>query len=163
MINVRHLISALLLFVSADTLLAVTTPSKLPNKTKKVTFKTPPKKDCLDDRSQIEKDAWAVRNFNKSCLFGKHSQVIKVLTEYERYQMQLHNKKKVSVNFNIFLEQYEDTTPLHQAVKNNYFDLVTTLLQFGANPTLKDKNGKKPVDYTNNDDLRFILQDAELE
>lgn len=38
-------------------------------------------------------------------------------------------------------------TPLHLAMKNRFMPGIFFLLSFGADPLIKDKSGKKPIDY----------------
>ena len=53
-------------------------------------------------------------------------------------------------------------TPLMIAAQNNFFEFVTILLFEGANPTIKDVNGKLASDMTSNEKLRIILKRAEI-
>lgn len=41
-------------------------------------------------------------------------------------------------------------TPLHSACNHNNMEAVEALLKNGANPNIKDKDGKKPAEYTKN-------------
>lgn len=45
------------------------------------------------------------------------------------------------VNAKAFL----DITPLHLAADSNYVDITLSLMEYGADPTAKDKYGKTPA------------------
>ena len=49
-------------------------------------------------------------------------------------------------------------SPLHIAVKNNFFDSACILLYYLASPFLKDKDGKKPIELTNDFDMKSLLE-----
>ena len=51
-------------------------------------------------------------------------------------------------------------TPLHIAVKNNFYDCACILLIYLASPFIKDKNGQKPIDLTNDFDMKSLLTKA---
>jgi ankyrin repeat protein len=38
-------------------------------------------------------------------------------------------------------------TPLHFAVKNCHVDVARVLLDYGADPTIRDNEGRTPLDY----------------
>ena len=75
----------------------------------------------------------------------------------------------VKRNFYIFLPSLLDygskvdacsmtgETPLHYAVKNNYYDCAFILLFYLASPFISDKNGKKPIDITDDYDMSNLL------
>ena len=75
----------------------------------------------------------------------------------------------VKRNFYIFLPSLLDygskvdacsmtgETPLHYAVKNNYYDCAFILLFYLASPFIADKNGKKPIDITDDYDMSNLL------
>ena len=48
-------------------------------------------------------------------------------------------------------------TPLHIAVRNNYYDSTCILLYYLASPFSKNKNGKSPMDLTNDYDMKSLL------
>jgi hypothetical protein len=50
-------------------------------------------------------------------------------------------------------------TPLHIACQLGNKDIALLLIQVGANPTLKNKNGQTPFDLVENETLRANLQD----
>jgi ankyrin repeat protein len=50
-------------------------------------------------------------------------------------------------------------TPLHIACQLGNKDIALLLIQAGANPTLKNNNGKTPFDLVKNDELKANLQD----
>lgn len=59
------------------------------------------------------------------------------------------------------------TTPLHAACKAGAIDLVSALVTFGANPSVKDATGKKPAELIPpespyRDDLSKMLNTAQL-
>ena len=49
-------------------------------------------------------------------------------------------------------------SPLHIAVKNDFFDTTCILLYYLASPFLKDKNGRKPIEYSKNYDMKNLLE-----
>ena len=60
------------------------------------------------------------------------------------------------------------STPLHRAVSQTGApgtagksraarEIIELLLEAGADPSIKNKSGKKPVDYATNDDVRSLL------
>ena len=51
-------------------------------------------------------------------------------------------------------------TPLHIAVKNKFYDCACILLIYLASPFIKDKNGQKPIDLTNDFDMKSLLTKA---
>ena len=53
---------------------------------------------------------------------------------------------------------FSGETPLHISIKNNYYDCVCILLYYLASPFIKDKNGKKPIDLTNDYDMKYLLK-----
>ena len=48
--------------------------------------------------------------------------------------------------------------PLHKAAKDQNVDMISLLLQFGANPLSKDSSGKSAFDYVNSSTWRVRLQ-----
>ena len=49
-------------------------------------------------------------------------------------------------------------TPLHLAVKNEYFDIIILLLKnSGINIDIEDDKGRKPIDYATNNKIRQLL------
>ena len=70
------------------------------------------------------------------------------------------NYKKLSIiltqpNIIVNVKNSDGQTPLHYALKNRAPDIkiIELLLQYGADPTIKDKKGKTPADIT--DDLKI--------
>ncbi|XP_078537149.1 L-asparaginase-like [Lissotriton helveticus] len=56
---------------------------------------------------------------------------------------------------------YDYRTPLHAAVNNNHLEMVTLLLQHGANTELKDRWNKRPIDDARRlgyEDLEILLE-----
>ena len=49
-------------------------------------------------------------------------------------------------------------TPLHIGVINNSYECVCLLLVNLASPFIKDKNGKKPIDLTNDFNMKIVLK-----
>ena len=49
-------------------------------------------------------------------------------------------------------------TPLHVAVKTNCYESVSLLLFYLASPFIKDKDGKKPIDNTNDFQMKLLLE-----
>ena len=58
------------------------------------------------------------------------------------------------VNFQNFIGD----TPLHIGVKNNFYECVVLLLVNFASPFIKDKDGKIPLDNTNDFRMRLVLE-----
>ena len=58
------------------------------------------------------------------------------------------------VNFQNFIGD----TPLHIGVKNNFYECVCLLLVNFASPFIKDKDGKIPLDNTNDFRMRLVLE-----
>ncbi|XP_034299821.2 mitochondrial disaggregase isoform X2 [Magallana gigas] len=56
---------------------------------------------------------------------------------------------------------FKGCTPLHYAVLMEDFTIVKLLLDAGADPTLENVNGHKPIDYTKNQTLKTVLSTAE--
>ncbi|XP_061165510.1 mitochondrial disaggregase-like [Saccostrea echinata] len=56
---------------------------------------------------------------------------------------------------------FKGCTPLHYAVLMEDFAIVKMLLDAGADPTLENVNGHKPIDYTKNQSLQNLLRNAE--
>ena len=53
---------------------------------------------------------------------------------------------------------FSGESPLHIAVKNNFYDSTCILLYYLASPFLKDKNGKRPIEYSKNYDMKNLLE-----
>ena len=53
---------------------------------------------------------------------------------------------------------FSGDSPLHIAVKNNFYDSACILLYYCASPFLKDINGKKPIELSNNFDMKNLLE-----
>ena len=49
-------------------------------------------------------------------------------------------------------------SPLHVAVKDNLFDSACILLYYLASPFIKDKEGKKPIEVTDDFDMKSLLE-----
>nr|XP_022325066.1 caseinolytic peptidase B protein homolog [Crassostrea virginica] len=56
---------------------------------------------------------------------------------------------------------FKGCTPLHYAVLMEDFTIVKLLLEAGADPTVENVNGHKPIDYTKNQSLQMVLATAE--
>ena len=52
---------------------------------------------------------------------------------------------------------FSGETSLHIAVKNNFYDSACILLYYLASPFIKDKNGKRPIEYSKNYDMKNLL------
>jgi cytohesin len=57
-------------------------------------------------------------------------------------------------------EDYEGRTPLHEASREGYVEIVKLLLEHGANPRIADNEGRIPLDYTYNSAIRSLLESA---
>ncbi len=71
------------------------------------------------------------------------------------------------LKLNVQLNEQErifNKTPLHYAVKNYHYPVVTLLLEYNANPNIKDSHGKTPLHYVapgpfGNDKMFSLLLD----
>ena len=54
---------------------------------------------------------------------------------------------------------YSGFTPLHYAVISDDVAIIRLLLSHGADPTVEDRRGLTPVDYSTNEDVRILLKD----
>ncbi|KAK8849346.1 hypothetical protein M9Y10_018727 [Tritrichomonas musculus] len=77
----------------------------------------------------------------------------------------LLNKSKIDINMKSTLEKkyYEDPipkkTPLHEAVKNKQVEIIKLLLQQkDIDKNSVDEYGKKPIDYTDDEDIKQLLK-----
>ena len=53
---------------------------------------------------------------------------------------------------------FSGDSPLHIAVKNNFYDSACILLYFLASPFLKDLKGKRPIEVTDDFDMKTLLE-----
>lgn len=58
---------------------------------------------------------------------------------------------------NAYIKNFNGSTPLHNAVSNNYFDIVKVLIEY-SDPTLKNKEGKTPLDLAKTEEMRTFIQ-----
>jgi ankyrin repeat protein len=49
--------------------------------------------------------------------------------------------------------------PLHQAVALGYIRIVKLLLDNGANPNLRTEDGRVPLDFATDDEIRELLKE----
>ena len=63
---------------------------------------------------------------------------------------------------NINSTNVNNATPLHRAIKGNNINIITFLLNKGANYNIKDINGKRPEDIAIND-IKTLLITKRLE
>ncbi|XP_008590587.1 PREDICTED: BRCA1-associated RING domain protein 1 isoform X1 [Galeopterus variegatus] len=52
---------------------------------------------------------------------------------------------------------YQNDSPLHDAVKNEHMDIVKLLLSYGASRNAVNIFGLRPVDYTDNENMKSLL------
>ncbi|XP_051010093.1 BRCA1-associated RING domain protein 1 [Acomys russatus] len=52
---------------------------------------------------------------------------------------------------------YQNDSPLHDAAKNGHLDIVKVLLSYGASRNAVNIFGVRPVDYTDNENIRSLL------
>ena len=53
---------------------------------------------------------------------------------------------------------FSGDSPLHIAVKKNYYDSACILLYYSASPFIKDRDGKKPIEISNNFYMKSLLE-----
>lgn len=58
-------------------------------------------------------------------------------------------------------KNYKDSTPLHEAVRNENFRMAEFLISKGAYLRAKDKLGRTPLDLARSDRMRQLLMEAE--
>ena len=55
-------------------------------------------------------------------------------------------------------------TPLHYAIKNNVDPMILLILvQYNGNLTMKDKFGKRPLDYVSSDEMKKVIEKLKYE
>ena len=90
----------------------------------------------------------------------KELEELKELEEAILFKDENQITKAIERNPNIINAANEKgNTPLHVAVMGEDLDVIKLLLRNGASPYLKNKDGKKPVELLNYNELRFYLQD----
>ena len=78
----------------------------------------------------------------------------------------LLNQSKVDVNMkstfkNIFKKQIQIRTALHEAVENEQTEIIKLLLQQKKiYLNVLDENQKKPIDYTNDEDIKELFENV---
>jgi ankyrin repeat protein len=60
------------------------------------------------------------------------------------------------------LQRNDGSTALIIATKNGHTDLVTILLNSGANPGLEDSEGNTALDYAGNQDIKSLLENIKI-
>ncbi len=55
-------------------------------------------------------------------------------------------------------ENSSKSTPLHTAVKNDMLEVVSALIKKEVNKNIKDKDGKTPIDYADNKEMKDLLK-----
>ena len=78
----------------------------------------------------------------------KHG-TIKASSNYHKY----HHRKTIT-----FTKTNSNQTPLHYAANNGHADVVKILLQYNADRSLRDKDGRTPLQLSNKDDVRNQLE-----
>ena len=70
-------------------------------------------------------------------------------------------KYKADPNYkNLLYEQ----TPLHVAIKNNVDPMILLILvQYNGNLTMKDKFGKRPLDYVSSEEMKKVIEKLKYE
>ena len=71
---------------------------------------------------------------------------------YDSVKIILENSK-----LEINPQDNDGKTPLHYASENNDQKMVELLLQYGADPSVRDEKSKLPLDYTNDANLKKLL------
>ena len=71
---------------------------------------------------------------------------------------QFYIKFKI-ISFNSIRNRIQEKTPLHLAVEKNYIKIIKILLAHkNIDVDIEDKQGKKPIDYTSNNDIIKLLK-----
>ena len=65
----------------------------------------------------------------------------------------------ISKGKNLNIKDNKGRTPIYFAALNNHFDCVKILYENGGNVFIDDINGKKPIDVTNNINIKYYLTD----
>ena len=77
-----------------------------------------------------------------------NKQNILIIKELLKYKADVNNKTLL----------YEQT-PLHFAIKNNVDPMILLILvQYNGNLTMKDKFGKRPLDYVSSDEMKKVIE-----
>ena len=80
-------------------------------------------------------------------------QNILIIKELLKYKADPNSK-------NLLYEQ----TPLHFAIKNNVDPMILLILvQYNGNLTMKDKFGKRPLDYVSSEDMKKVIEKLKYE
>lgn len=88
------------------------------------------------------------------------------ITNYKQIEQEIENLLKRGANPNIIDEQNQQYTLLCIASENGYYNIVKLLLEYGADPNLRNTNGSTTLmstsgsdDYTwNTDIIRLLLE-----
>ena len=82
-----------------------------------------------------------------------NKQNILIIKELLKYKADPNNKTNL----------YEQT-PLHFAIKNNVDPMILLILvQYNGNLTMKDKFGKRPLDYVSGEEMKKVIEKLKYE
>lgn len=98
--------------------------------------------DCLKYGSDINaRDNSAWTPLHEACLLG-NLEIVQLLLSY---------------GAEIQPQALDNDTPLHQACANNFYEVVKILLLYGADPLQCDAHSRAPVDLTESEEIKKML------
>ncbi|KAI8904653.1 ankyrin repeat-containing domain protein [Gorgonomyces haynaldii] len=91
-------------------------------------------------------------DFNYTDPLGRTCLHIAVNSSYETMKMLLQK------GFNPNFQNYQGDTPLHEAALANRFDCCELLIEFGADPLIRNLDANRPIEMTTSRNLRGFLE-----
>lgn len=121
--------------------------------------------DMIQDRIRTsirEGDVWFIKN-----ILLEDEEEIGNLNKYLEWALEFNQVEVARVLIEGGADIYarsgdHQNTPLHIAVLNGNFSMVEMLINQGANPQMTNRDDQRPIDLTNDDDIKEILQGLEL-